>query len=74
MRVRDEQLYYLKRRGYERSATRGDIEVWARKDDPEDIVIIQANPPMSEEVRVELVKELERLVEQDRLPGDSEAD
>ena len=44
MRARDEELYYLRKRGYERLATDDDLELWVKPDDPSDFKVIRACP------------------------------
>ena len=60
MRLRDQQLYHLKQRGYERAGTQGDVEIWAKPDDPEDIVLIRANPAIPKAVLDALIEDFER--------------
>lgn len=58
MRQRDADLYNLSRQGYRLSVRGPRFEVWAKPDDPDDTVVIPANPPMPESVRRELVRVL----------------
>ena len=59
MRERDQQLYHLKRQGYEYVATEGDVELWAKPHDPDDVFLIRTNPPIPKKVLDHLIGDLE---------------
>lgn len=59
MRERDQQLYHLNKLGYEHVATEGDVELWAKPADPDDVVLIRANPPIPKTVLAALIKDME---------------
>ena len=61
MRVRDVELFHLRKSGYKRVATRDDLELWVHPDDPRDFRVIRACPSLSDEMRDALIEEFERM-------------
>ena len=56
MRVRDEQLFYATRKGYQLWGALNGVELWVHPDDPEKYRIIPANPEIPPFVLEELLK------------------
>ena len=69
MRKRDADLYYLRKRGYQRVATWDDLEVWVMPGNPEDFRVIRACPELSPEMRDALIDEFERMETEMGPPG-----
>lgn len=74
MRFRDKLVSDLKREGFECVGIRGDMELWAKSDDPDDVRLIPANPPMPESVRKALIEYLEENWDKPIPPSPGEAE
>ena len=61
MRLRDQELYHLRKKGYERVATVDDLEVWAKPGERWAFRVIRACDPLPDEVRDALIEEFELL-------------
>ena len=57
MRVRDGEVFYAIRKGYELWGALNGVELWIHPDDPEKYRIIPANPETPSFVLDELLKE-----------------